>query len=337
MSDSLLTALPGWAAALVDAARDRPDDARAAITLATKFGGEFPLPARGETALRWSVLAAVANADLTAARVLEAHTDALAILAEAGLAIPAGSWGVFAAESPTTRLEATHGEHGWTLTGSKPWCSLGASLDHALVTAHTPHERRLFAVNLHEPSIRADPASDWVARGLRTVATTSLHFEQAPATPVGEAQWYLTRPGFAWGGIGVAACWLGGADGLAATLRHAVRDGAKTGPIAQLHLGAVDAALFAARTVVQAAAATADASDASSVGDLALLALRTRTVVVEAAESTLRHVAHALGPAPLGFDAEHARRVADLELYIRQHHAETDLATLGARISDGPR
>ena len=38
---------------------------------------------------------------------------------------------------------------------------------------------------------------------------------------------------------------------------------------------------------------------------------------------------HALGPAPLAFDADHAARVADLEIYLRQHHAERDVAALG--------
>jgi alkylation response protein AidB-like acyl-CoA dehydrogenase len=327
--------LPGWAEAFVTAAADRPDDASAAIEMATTFGAELPQPARGQTALRWAVLTAVARADLTAARVFEAHTDALSILAEAGLARPPGSWGVFAAESPAARLDASYGEQGWTLTGTKPWCSLGGSLAHALVTAHTADGRRLFAVDLRGTAVRADPSTDWVSRGLRTVATVSLHFEQAAATPVGETQWYLARPGFAWGGIGVAACWLGGAEGLAATLCRAIHAGIKKGPLAQMHLGAVDAALFGARAALRAAADEVDASENSTIDDPALLALRTRTVVVEAVEATLRHVAHALGPAPLGFDADHARRVADLEIYIGQHHAEADLATLGARVSEG--
>jgi hypothetical protein len=37
----------------------------------------------------------------------------------------------------------------------------------------------------------------------------------------------------------------------------------------------------------------------------------------------------ALGPGPLAFDEDHARRVADLTLYIRQHHAARDDAALG--------
>jgi hypothetical protein len=45
-------------------------------------------------------------------------------------------------------------------------------------------------------------------------------------------------------------------------------------------------------------------------------------------------VGHTLGPAPLAFDETHARRVADLEIYVRQHHAERDLADLGNRLID---
>ena len=39
-----------------------------------------------------------------------------------------------------------------------------------------------------------------------------------------------------------------------------------------------------------------------------------------------------LGPAPLAFDADHARRTADLRLYIRQHHGARDDAALGAAV-----
>jgi hypothetical protein len=64
----------------------------------------------------------------------------------------------------------------------------------------------------------------------------------------------------------------------------------------------------------------------------AVLALRVRSVVADAVEAVLRQVGHALGPAPLAFDDAHARRVADLELYVRQHHGERDLAALGRAV-----
>lgn len=47
---------------------------------------------RGSTASRWAVLAAVSERNLTVARVLEAHGDTLAILAESGAPVPDGTW-----------------------------------------------------------------------------------------------------------------------------------------------------------------------------------------------------------------------------------------------------
>ena len=58
-------------------------------------------------------------------------------------------------------------------------------------------------------------------------------------------------------------------------------------------------------------------------------ALRVRELVALAAEDVLRRTAHGLGPGPLATDEDHARRVADLELYLRQWHAERDQAALG--------
>ena len=44
----------------------------------------------------------------------------------------------------------------------------------------------------------------------------------------------------------------------------------------------------------------------------------------------LTHVGRALGAGPLCLDAVHAQRAADLPVYLRQSHAERDLAGLGA-------
>jgi hypothetical protein len=66
-------------------------------------------------------------------------------------------------------------------------------------------------------------------------------------------------------------------------------------------------------------------------GSAELIARRTRAVVETAVDETLNRTARALGPAPLCEDAEHARRVADLTVYVRQSHAERDLEQLGLR------
>ena len=76
------------------------------------------------------------------------------------------------------------------------------------------------------------------------------------------------------------------------------------------------------------AAAAVDAGAADGAAG-ALLALRVRQVVADAAETVLGTVEHALGPGPLALEPDHAARVADLRLYLRQHHAERDTAALG--------
>ena len=320
--------------ALAGAAEDVvAGDVDAAVRLAVELGRAMPLPASGRTLERWELLASVAAVDLTAARVLEAHSDALAVLAESGEAPvpPGGSWGVFAAEQPGTRLTA-HGDDGtgWTLTGRKPWCSLAGRLTHALVTAHAGDRPRLFAVSLTHPGVSVVPDT-WHARGLADVTSGPIDLVDVPATPVGDPGWYLRRPGFAHGGIGVAACWFGGAVGVARALRSAAR----RRPMDQLaawHLGEVDVELTTARAVLRESAAAVDAHRAQGA-DGEDLALRARAVVAGSAERILARVGHALGPAPLTLDDDHARRVADLTVYLRQHHAERDLARLGESVA----
>jgi alkylation response protein AidB-like acyl-CoA dehydrogenase len=331
--NSDITALPHWAEPLIEGSAAGGEDTRAALLLAAQYGGLLPQPGGGQTAQRWAVLAAVAERNLTAARVLEAHSDALAILAEAGMPAPEGTWGVFAAEAAPHRLEAFSRNGATVLCGVKPWCSLAGQLDYALVTAHSGDDRRLYRVGLRDPSVTVSPAEGWVARGLRSVTSVAVHFDQTPAEPVGEAGWYLTRSGFAWGGMGVAACWHGGARGLLAALLRVADE--RGGELTAMHAGLTDAAVWASAAVLRRAASSIDAGQAAG-GAGALLGLRVRAVAAGTAELAIRQAGHALGPAPLAFDAEHAQRVADLEIYIRQHHAERDLARLGQLASASP-
>jgi alkylation response protein AidB-like acyl-CoA dehydrogenase len=320
-----------WARDLLSEASQAGTDARAGLALAERYGPQLPLPGGGATAWRWQILAAVGAADLTAARILEAHSDALAILAEAGDPIPEGRWGVFAAEAPNVTLAGQQGHSGWIVNGTKPWCSLGGLLDHALVTAQTNSGLQLFAVDLRRAAVRAEAPMGWVARGLQSVPSGPVHFDDAPARPIGPPGWYLDRPGFAWGGIGVAACWYGGAHAIAERLRTD-----KPHDLRALAIGTVDVALHAAAVCLDHAAELVDGGRAGGEAG-PTLALRVRSVVADTVERTLQQSRHALGPAPLAFDERHARRVADLEVYILQHHGERDLAVLGRRLADPGR
>lgn len=302
----------------------------AAVELARALGEQVSSPGGGRTADYLSVLATLGAVDLTIARVVEPHLDALAIFDQAGLRPGDGAYGVYAAERPGLEPVRSAIEAGTTtVTGRKPWCSLAGGLDRALITATEGDERRLFDIDLRAAGAEA-LSGTWVSRGLTAVDSGDLQLDHVPATPVGEAGWYLTRPGFAWGGIGVAACWYGGAVGLARSMLVAAgrRD---PDQIALAAIGEADRLLWAARSVLADAAACID-SGAAAGREGALLADRARGVVADAAERILVLVGRSLGPAPLTFDEDHARRVADLTVYLRQHHAGRDDARAGSAV-----
>ncbi len=330
---------PRTVAQVATAAGRCQDDPERALRLAASLTPELPAPGV-ETAHRWELLATLAGVDLTVARSVEPHLDADSILRELDLersgeraavldtvdADDESTWGVWAAEGPGGRVEAQFTDGRWVLEGTKPWCSLAGILSHALVTAHlVDGRRRLFAVDLRTSATKPLPAP-WEPIGLPQVVSGPVSFEAASAAPVGEAGWYLQRPGFAWGGIGVAACWYGGAVALAHRLaRHG--DDRSLDQVGHLHLGAVDVVLHTARTALAHASREVDGGHATGERGR-VLALRTRAVVRRAAEEVVEHAAHAMGPAPLT-EETHARRVGDLMLYLRQEHAERDLAQLG--------
>ncbi len=272
--------------------------------------------------------------DLGLARAIEPHLDAVSILAQAAAAGfgpgPAAgrSYGVFASEAPGGALAAVPVADGWAVEGTKQWCSLARTLDRALVTATSAAgERMLFDVDLGAPGVEVLDA-DWGARGLTEIPSGPVRFDTVPAIPVGPAGWYLSRPGFHWGGIAVAACWMGGALGLARDLRTALT--ARSREFQLAHLGAVDIAIGSASLVLARAAGAIDDGEARGA-DARVLSYRVRGAVAAAADDVIRRVGRALGPAPL-VERSHAKRVADLELYLRQHHAERDDAALGAAL-----
>lgn len=295
---------------------------------------DLPMPGAGRTAERWNRLADVAERDLDLGRLVEAHTDALAILAElAGPEYRAGQrWGVWAAEaSEPLRAECTGGR--WLLDGTKTWCSGAGLCTDALVTAHADDGVRLFAVSLDSPGVASD-AAGWTGLGMAGCDTRSVHFDRVRAVAVGGPCSYLNRPGFWHGAIGVAACWYGGARGVAMALLRSVRNGRRD-PHALAHLGAVDAALGGARAALRAAAAAIDADPEGPPEAGERRAFAVRAIVDRTVADVLTRVARATGPAPLAADAEHAKRVADLTVYVRQNHAERDLARLGELTAAG--
>ncbi len=286
---------------------------------------ELPLPGAGNTLERWRALAATGATDLSLAKIYEGHTDALAILAELNGGNAEGLWAVWAAEAPGHRL--VFREDG-TLSGRKGWCSGAAVVDCALVSAWTEADEPVLArVNLRQPGVTVE-SGGWEAVGMAASRSVPVVFEGVRAQAVGAQGDYVARPGFWQGGAGIAAVWYGAAVAIAEKLASSRR--IESDPHAAAHLGAVDVALRAARALLVEAAGWIDAhprADASS------LALRVRAGVEAAANEALLRTERALGPGPLCLDAVHAQRCADLPVFLRQSHAEHDLAALGQAIA----
>ena len=317
---------------LVGPARDVAADVDGSLALA-RTHDEAARSMGHDTWRLFSALATLGSVDLTTARAVEPHWDAVAILDQAGVRHAEHStWGVYAAAPPGTSLAAAPSNDGtWQLSGTKPWCSLADRVSHALVTASVEGSPPgLFAVTLDQPGVAVD-AGTWVPRGLRDIATSTVTFDDVAADPVGDPGWYLQRPGFAWGGIGVAAVWFGGAAAVAGMLWDAARS-RPPDQVALMHLGSCDLALHTTLLSLRDAAGRIDSGEADGAAG-PVLAGRVRAQVARCAEDVLATVGHALGPGPLALDPVHAARVADLTIYLRQHHAERDLAALGRLVT----
>lgn len=293
----------------------------------------IPLPASGCTMERWQALAAVGKHDLSLAKLYEGHTDALAIMAAMGrldLAKAGSSWGVWAAESPQGRLTCRAAQGSMLLLeGRKCWCSGAGLASHALVTAWRADSDlpQLVSVALNQPEIVVDE-SKWAAVGMAGSGSFNVTFHGALACPLGVPGDYLSRAGFWQGGAGIAACWFGGCQAIAAALKDTLQGAADSarGPLRMAAWGRVALAMHGADCILRTSARWIDDNPA---GDAMAAALQARLGVELCAKEVLSVVGGTLGATPFCTQARFARAAADLPVFVRQSHGERDFAALG--------
>ena len=291
----------------------------------------LPLPAAGCTSMRHSRLFEVGRLDLSLARLAEAHWDAVAILAEAGKQPALGAlYGVWASERPGHGLEFSRSGDAFLLRGQKSFCSGTSIVDHALITSTLP-KPRLIDMDLRRNSSRTTyDEGGRKSEAFRETKTAAVSFNNASFCPddfVGPANWYLDRPGFWQGACGPAACWAGGAAGL---LDYAIGQ-SRSDPHTLAHLGAMHATVWAMRACLDIAGREIDATPPGDEHGMTR-ALSLRHIVEQACSDTLRRLVRAFGPHPLAMDSEAARKYQELDLYLRQSHAERDLEALGMSV-----
>jgi hypothetical protein len=144
---------------------------------------------------------------------------------------------------------------------------------------------------------------------------------------VGERGFYLTRPGFWHGACGPAACWAGGAVGVVDWARTQNR----SDPHTMAHLGAMAALEWSMGTLLDGAGREIDRCP-SDLRSARIRALGVRHLIEQACSEILVRFGRAYGPYPLAFVTEIANRLQELTIYLRQSHAERDLAVLGEAV-----
>lgn len=292
---------------------------------------DLPRPGTGQTPLRHRMLAAFAREDVSLARLVEAHTDAIAILKEAGKEPARGAlYGVWASEVPTEplKLENLH------VSGQKRFCSGASIVDRALVTIRAP-DHLLIDIDLREHAGHISFSnSEWVSSAFAETNTSIATFNRVPVSQseiVGHSYWYLSRPGFWNGACGPAACWVGAAQGIV----DYVRGHGSDNPHNLAHTGAMHADIWAMYACLDSAGSEID-SEPENRNASVVRALSLRHIVENLCTDVLDRFGRACGPRPLAFDAPTSIRYQELVLYLRQSHAEKDLEILGRQLLNPP-
>jgi len=316
-------------------------DYRKAATGLLPILAEVPALGSGQSWRRLQFMMRIARRDLGLARLLEGHLDALQILSEHHREPETQHlYGIWASGGPNDSLalntapteDDRRSETRLLLNGSKPFCSGADLVDRALIYVYPSEQLIEVPVRNAAASGRAtfDPGQ-WKTAAFSETHTWTLRFDSQPIHPddfIGEPHWYFRRPGFAHGAIGPAACWLGGALGLMAVLQKEVLKNAH----AEAHYGAMISTCVAMQASLKWAAEGIDADPENRRGESFIRALAVRHQIEQGCSDIMTRFGRTLGPRPYAFDTQTARRIAELTLYVRQSHAEKDLAELGASV-----
>lgn len=300
------------------------------------------------TGLDWpaflEALMALGRTDIPLARLTEGHVDALRILAEAGTAPEPGAlYGVWASRSGGTGLYGTPEDDAWWLRGRLLFASGAGLLNRALVTVW-PQEDTHVLLDAEVSDWPFDTGA-WHTRAMEGSRSHRVELDgPVTARRIGAENFYLDRPGFFPGGVGVAAVWTGGAARVLDLLATAI-GGFRNLPVPkQLRLGRARTDLAVAVALIRQAGAVLQAETALECGpgegtrarpeghqeSVRTVATLCRAGVGAAVRRILEEIRTLAGPAGLAFHEDLTRAVDDLTIYVAQQSQDGDAGHLGA-------
>jgi hypothetical protein len=288
---------------------------------------DLPLPGSGQTPRRLLMLSQIARRDLSAGRIAEGHTDAIAILAEAGVAPRDNAlYGVWTCDDPDNPVQAERiADLGWRLHGLKRSCGGARLVNAALVTACAEEGMLLFDVGVDE-HVQPQP-KDWETPALAEAEIGAVSLDTVVLgihSAIGAPDWYLRRPGFWSGALGPPACWAGGAMSLI----DAARDLRPTEQQTRTHLGAMEAIAWQLGAILDQCGREIDEDPEDISGRARVRALMVRHLVERACTEVMERFGRATGDRFLAHDALVAKQFAGLNLCIRQNQTDRDLETI---------
>ena len=269
-------------------------------------------------------LLALGRTDVPMARLTEGHVDALRILDQAGTKpMPGAAYGVWASRSRATGISARRNGDRWVLDGTLKFASGAGVVDRALVPVWpSPDVHELLDLEVRDWTFDTEA---WRTRAMEQsrshqVTLTGLVTD---AIEVGPPDFYLDRPGFFPGGVGVAAVWVGGAARVCDLLALAVP---RRTPAQATRFGRLRTHLATAAAIVREASLRLMGTPDEQLRAVSTLA---RAGVAHAVRELLADARTLAGPAGLAFDEDLTRTVDDLAMFVAQQNEDGDAYWLG--------
>ncbi|MBC7529971.1 MAG: hypothetical protein H7318_00225 [Oligoflexus sp.] len=290
-------------------------------------------PGHGNSWSRFSALMEFGAYNLSVAKLLESHFDAITIMDEAHFTPEAGIYAVWASKFGGKHLTGIRNGDRWQIRGDIAFASGIDAIDFAIVPVETDSGEYLFQIP--RATITSIDKSQWNASGMELSDTAWVTVEALlhDSNRMGSADFYLNRRGFWPGGIGVAACWLGGATGIFENWVKTSSAKAYKEPHDQAQRGRAYSSLKAC-TIYLRYLATRIEDPKTSIAELRREALSFRHLVDQTCSDLVTQSLRAIGPILMVSDAEHLQRCMDLQIFTRQCHAEKDWATLSKEIDN---
>ncbi len=288
------------------------------------------------------LLAAVGRGDLSAARIFEGHVNALLLIRLFGseaqrehYALLASSGDLFGIWNTDVSGEAVRVE-GRNLRGKKNFASGVDGINHALITAQTPHGRQLVIVSTAGLEI---DRSWWHPLGMRASGSHVVNFQGTVLTDqqlIGAPDDYLKEPWFSGGAIRFAAVHVGGMHAvLDVAVAHLNETGRTKNPHQQHRLGEMGISVGAGYAWLDHAAKVWSEIGSASDNDVIASLSAARLAIERSALDVLELAERSVGAA--GMIAPHPleRLIRDLRTYLRQPNPDAALAAVGAAVANG--